>query len=161
MPQRLNRLVALSLYYVIEAGGTMSHRELTNLLTNHIDDEQAYLRRLAKLKVTPSETRSETIWKGKEQVARQIIARSLWAGRLAAYGPKGDRNVCLGEPPTTSGRYARPQSWDEFYEYIQPYLDSDLHPTSHDFADGEREGGVEGTGYGYGPNEMANARHKR
>ena len=145
MPQRLNRLVALSLYYVIEAGGTMSHRELTNLLTNHIDDEQAYLRRLAKLKVTPSETRSETIWKGKEQVARQIIARSLWAGRLAAYGPKGDRNVCLGEPPTTSGRYARPQSWDEFY----------------DFADGEREGGVEGTGYGYGPNEMANARHKR
>jgi hypothetical protein len=161
MPQRLNKLVALSLYYVIEAGGTMPHRDLTNLLTNHIDEEQAYERRLAKLRTQPSETRSETIWKGKEQVARQIIARSLWAGRLIAYGPKGDRAVCLGEPPSTSGRYARPQSWDEFYEYIQPCLDSDLHPTSHDFADPEREGGIESAGYGYGSNEMVNRTDRR
>lgn len=150
MPQRLNRLVALSLYYVVEAGGAMPYRDLMNLVAQHVNDEQAYNLRLARLKVQPSETRAETIWKGKEQVARQILARSLWAGRLVAWGPKGEREIGLGEPPGTSGRYSRPQSWDEFFLYIQPYLDRDIHPTSHDFADSEGESGTKDSGYGYG-----------
>ena len=150
MPQRLNKLVALSLYYVIEAGGTMDYTDLINLISQHVDDERAYNMRLSRLRVQPSETRAETIWKGKVQVARQILARSLWAGRLTAWGPRGERTIGLGEPPGTSGRYSRPQSWDEFFIYIQPYLDRDIHPTSHDFANGEREGGTKSSGYGYG-----------
>jgi hypothetical protein len=129
----------------------MTYRDLMNLLTNHIDEEQAYYARLARLRVQPSETRSETIWKGKEVIARQILARSLWSGRLCARDPKGgDRKIALGTPPTTGGPHGRSRTWDEFYEYLLPYIDSDIHPTSHDFADSEREGGTKDFGYGYG-----------
>lgn len=150
MPRPLNKLVMLSLYYVVEAGGRMTYRDLANMLTMHIDDEQAYNARLKKLRNNPSETRAETVWRGKLHIARQIIARSLWAGRLVAFGPKGEREVALGEPPGTSGRYSRSQSWNEYFVSIRAAIDEDLHPTRHDFADSEGEERVISSGYGYG-----------
>jgi len=88
-----------------------------------VNQQEATHYRLQRLKKTPSETPSETIWRGQKALARKYIDAAHRYGRITYFETLGGKRwVYPGDPPTTGGRYAKPTSW--------PLPNTGLDPTN-------------------------------
>lgn len=88
---------------------------MVNIIARNIEPERARNYRLSRLKVTPSETPAETLWKGSQALARKYIDAAHRYGRITYLSSPsargGTRRIFPGDPASTGGRYAKRQEW--------------------------------------------------
>lgn len=124
MTSRRSRPYRAGLKYIIEAGGTVSLSQLFLAITAAVEPDAAFdagirhRRRLAKrfgkedsIKTTLDH---RLLALGERRIAWNTIQEMKKNGRIDIGEPvNGVRLVTLGVPPTTGGRHARTQAWDE------------------------------------------------
>lgn len=114
------------LRYIIEAGGEVTLAQLFLAITAAVEPDAAFeaglnhRRRLAKRFGKEDQIKTALDHKllalGERRIAWNIIQRLSENGRInieEARPGEPVRRVVLGIPPTTGGRHARAQSWDE------------------------------------------------
>lgn len=126
MPTTRSRPYRAGLRYIIEAGGKVTLAQLFLAITAAIEPDAAFeagiaqRRRLAKRFGKEDQIKTGLDHKllalGERRIAWNIIQRLSENGRInieEATPGSPVRLVTLGVPPTTGGRHAREQSWED------------------------------------------------